>query len=421
MANTHQVTIGHLSFTSPGNLTYSGTGSDRLYSINGTLAHTQNSGPLDLSENLYIRDELISMANYDYVYPFSYTGETTMSGYVKIESADITVDRFAGAGIKYAISLKWLGNPGEIRFESQFSGALLDNDHSITSTTSQFFAVPDQAYSVHIPTVGTGTTPNVETRIASYGSGTVNLNYFSGAGIRTDNIEFECNPIDYLKGAVKVSTNGKVRNGLLSPNDNVDQAVIENGLVKFELTNSNTESRFTISLWESDDWRSVKEFAVSKGTSQTEWLGWNTVQIIKNYAECATLRFTSQANNDGSGRLTFDVSLRRGSRYFSLIIHSYGNADEIRIQRTTTESCSAGTGYIVSSTNDSEGNFFILGSPNTFSQDLTEGGIYLTATQMKAFIGYCLNGTSAAGENTPDKMRDAYFDYIYEHVRVIRS
>lgn len=420
MANTHQVTIGHLSFTSPGNIVYSGTGNDRTYSITGTLAHT-SSNKLDLTENLYIRDELMSMANYDHVYPFTYTGETTMKGYVKVESADITVDRFAGAGMKYSISLQWLGNPGEIRFESQFSGALLDNNHSVTSTDSQFFAAPVGAYSVHIPAVGTGTSPATETRTASYGDGTVDLTYFSGSNLRNNNIEFECNPADYLKGAVKVSTNGKVRNGLYSPNDNVDQTVIENGLVKMALTNSNTQSRFTISLWEDDAWRSEKEFKVAKGSSQTEWDGWKTVTIIKNYGECVTVRFTSQANTDGSGRLVFDVSLRRGSRFFSLVVSSYGTADEIHIERTTTEAATAGTGYIVSSTNDSEGNHFILGSPNTHSTNLTDGGIYLTATQMKAFIGYVYEGTSASGQNTADNVRDAYLDFVYEYVRTIRA
>ena len=420
MANLHQVTIGHLSFTSPSNLNFATDPTSRTFSLSGTIAHTDGF-QLDLDEVKYIRDELSSMANYGIFYPLTYTGDSSLKGYCKIESASVDITRYGGAGVKYNISGKWLGNPGEIRFESQFSGALLDNDHSVTSTTSQFFAVPSQAFSVHIPAVGTGTTPNVEQRIASYGTGTTTLNYFSSSNIRADNVEFECNPIDYLKGAVKISTNGKVRNGLLSPNDNVDQTVIENGLVKMELTESNTESRFTIYVWENDDWRSAKEFAVSKGTSKTEWDGWNTVNIIKNYAECGTVRFTSQANTDGSGRLTFDVSLRRGSRYFSLIINSYGNADEIRIQRTATEASSSGTGYIVSSTNDSEGNFFILGSPNTFSSDLTEGGIYLTATQMKAFVGFCLDGTSAAGENTPDNMRDSYFDYLYEHVRSIKS
>ena len=44
MANTHQVTIGHLSFTSPGNLSYSGGADGRTYSINGTLAHTSATG-----------------------------------------------------------------------------------------------------------------------------------------------------------------------------------------------------------------------------------------------------------------------------------------------------------------------------------------------------------------------------------------
>lgn len=420
MANEHQVTIGHLSFTSPGSLSYSGGPENRTIIIDGTLAHTTSNG-LDVGQNKYIRDELISMSKYPIVYPFTYTGDTTVRGYVKIDTADITVDRFGGAGMKYNLALNYLGNPGEMRFESQFSGALLDNDHSITSSSSQFFAPPAGAYSVHIPDVGTGTAPAVEDRIASYGDSTVTLKYFSGSSIRPDNAEFECNPEDYLKGACKVSTNGKVRCGLLSTNDNVDQTVIENGLVKMEFTNSNTESRFTTYVWDSDDWRSSKEYKIAKGTSKTEWDGWNTVQIIKNYPECVTVRFTAQADTDGTGRLVFDVSLRRGSRYFSLIINSYGVADEIHIERTTTEASSAGTGYIVSSTNDSEGNFFILGSPNTFSTNLTDGGIYLTATQMKAFVGYCFDGTSAAGQNTADSMRDAYFDYIYEHVRSIKT
>ena len=420
MANSHQVTIGHLSFTSPGSLTYNASASGRSYTLSGILAHTNTSG-IDIDENKYIRDELMSMAAYDIVYPFTYTGDITMSGYVKVDSADVSVSRFGGTGMTYNVGLQWLGNPGEIRFESQFSGALIDNDHSVSSTSSQFFCAPAESFSVHIPSVGTGSSPAQEDRIASYNNGTTTLKYFSGSNIRSNNIEFECNPADYLKGACKVSTNGKVRNGLYSTNLNVDQAVLENGLVKIQFTNSNTESRFTTYLWETDDWRSAKEYKVAKGTSKTEWDGWNTVQIIKNYPECATLRFTSQANTNGSGRLTFDVSLRRGSRYFSLVISSYGTADEIHIQRTSTEASSAGTGYITSSTNDSEGNYFILGSPDTFSSNLTDGGIYLTATQMKAFVGYVLNGSSAAGQNTADNMRDAYLDFIYEHVRSIRA
>lgn len=418
MANT--VTIGRLTFTSPGNLTYTGGGSERNYTLAGVIVPTDSDG-LDLTEAKYIRDELISMANYDIVYPFTYAGDTTISAYVKVESADVTINRYAGAGIAYNVSLKFLGNPGEIRFESQFSGGILDNDHSITSTDSQFFAPPVGAYSIHIPGVGTGNAPAQEDRIASYGDSTATLKYFSNDNLRSSNIEFECNPEDYLKGACEISTNGKVRCGIYSPNTNVDQTVISNGLVKMALTNSNTESRFTTSLWDSDGWRSDKEFAISKGSSETEWDGWNTVQIIKNYPECATVRFTANSNTDGTGRLTFDVSLRRGSRFFSLIVHSYGTADRITIKRTTTEASTSATGYIVSTSDDSEGNYYVLGSPNTFTADTTDGGIYLTATQMKAFVGYALDGSSASGENTPDNIRDSYLDYVYEYVRSIKS
>ena len=188
-----------------------------------------------------------------------------------------------------------------------------------------------------------------------------------------------------------------------------------------ELINDNTQSRFTTYVWDRDDWRSSKEYKIAKGTSKTEWDGWNTVQIIKNYPECVTVRFTANANTDGTGRLTFDVSLRRGARFFSLIVNSYGTADQIAIKRTTAEASTSATGYVVSTSNDSEGNYFVLGSPNTFTADTTNGGISLTATKMKAFVGYALDGSSAAGENTPDNVRDSYLDYIYEYVRSIKS
>ena len=66
------------------------------------------------------------MSNSDYFYPFSYTGDTTIKGYVKVESANIDVTRYGGTGFAYNVTLKWLGNPGEMRFESQFSGALIE-------------------------------------------------------------------------------------------------------------------------------------------------------------------------------------------------------------------------------------------------------------------------------------------------------
>ena len=51
MANTHQVTIGHLSFTSPGQISYTGGGTERSYTISGVLAHTNSATGLNLDEN----------------------------------------------------------------------------------------------------------------------------------------------------------------------------------------------------------------------------------------------------------------------------------------------------------------------------------------------------------------------------------
>jgi hypothetical protein len=55
MANDHQVTIGHLSFTSPQSLSHSAMDGTRDLTISGILAHTNATG-LDVEEVYLVYD-----------------------------------------------------------------------------------------------------------------------------------------------------------------------------------------------------------------------------------------------------------------------------------------------------------------------------------------------------------------------------
>ena len=139
MANT--VTIGRLSFTSPATLSDSKSGTSHEFTITGKFV-TET-----LAEVKYLRDELLAKANGYYIVPFTWEGDDTVSGYVKVTSASVNTQRVNIGGYDYSISMEFLGNIGEVELESQFSGALLENDHSITSTTKQFYAPPTNHYS----------------------------------------------------------------------------------------------------------------------------------------------------------------------------------------------------------------------------------------------------------------------------------
>ena len=46
----------------------------------------------------------------------------------------VNTNRVIIGGYQYSIELEFLGNMGEVEFESQMTGGLIQNDHSITSS-----------------------------------------------------------------------------------------------------------------------------------------------------------------------------------------------------------------------------------------------------------------------------------------------
>ena len=411
MANT--ITIGRLTFTSPATLSDSRSGNNHNLNITGKLA------PDTLDEAKYLRDELLSCANGYYVVPFIWQGDTSVSGYVRVVGASVNTERVISGGYNYSIELEFLGNMGEVEFESQMTGGFISNDHSLSSSTSQFYAGPVDSFSHEHSSL-----PSTFTRVGEDGNTIIRF----GSSIRNTNAKFLVDPADSYKNACEVFTDGiddvnRIRCGMESPNNSPSSTKIQNGLVQMTFVNNTAQSRFIIKSYDTNGYKSSTEFAVSRGASATEWQGWRSVQILKNDPEMVTVRLGSYYEaSTKDKRLTFDVSLRRGARHFSIVATQFSSA-QFNIRPTTTTAYTDNTSYGITTSNDIDGNKIILGSPQNFDVDTTNGGINSTANTatLKAFLGYEFNGSSATSEDAATKVRDQYLDNIVEVVRLVKS
>lgn len=422
MAN--QVHIGRLSLTSPSGLDIGGGAGDRQLSISGKLAET------NLATAKYARDELISMAQSGVYVPFRYDGDSTLDGFVYVTDSSVDIARYTLGGINYQISMEYLGKVGEVVKESVMTGKLIDNSHSITSTTNQFHVPPANHYNYfheNDPTDGTRVAGDLTTTATG---DTVTMRIKTANNLRGKNAQYHVNPSDFYKGGVMITTDSKIRCGNNSPNVPAG-AIIENGLLKITVGSTNNQSRITTRLWDTNSYASEQEWAIHRGTPSgqlaTEYQGWKTIQILRNTPELGIIRLTSNYQTSGQDRLTLDIALRRGAHHASVILNQSPKTSRLNISTSSAPSSSAasGTGYIKAGAVDTDGNKWLLGSPQTFTTDAAKGLIYPTTggTQLKAFIGYeyYQSGGSVNGADTGDSVRDQYLDNVSEYCKVVRA
>lgn len=422
----HQVHIGRLSLTSPSGISIAGIDGNRAYRIQGKLAET------NMDTVKYVRDELIAMSESKSYVPFRYDGDSTLDGYVYITDSSVDIQRYTRSGFNYNVNMEYLGKVGEVVKESVLTGKLIDNSHSITSSTNQFHVPPGNHYNYfheNDPTDGTRVAGDLTTTSTS---DTVTMRLKTGNNLRGKNAQYHINPSDFYKGAVRITTDSKIRCGHNSPNVTAG-AVLENGLLKITVGSTNNQSRIITRMWDTTSYGSEQEWAIHRGTPSsgsqlaTEYRGWQTIQILRNTPELGIIRLTSYYQASGQDRLTVDIALRRGAHHASIIMNQSPKTSRLNFSTSAAPSSSAasGTGYIKAGAVDTDGNKWLLGCPQTFTTDAARGLIYPTTggSQLKTFIGYeyYQSGGSVNGADTGDSVRDQYLDNVSEYCKVVKA
>lgn len=395
------LTLGRLTITSPASLSVDEA---------GTLNFSGRLNNSSIDDMKYLRDELTGLASMGEVIPFSYTGDTTLNGYCQILGATVSMNKISFGGFGYRISVNQLGDENNIKFESRFSGAVLDNNFGISSTTNgQFHGLPIGHYNYDAEQ-----TFNTVTRTAD--DGTQYIRY--GSTLKSGSAFWTVDQADFYKGSAKVVVGDKVRTSLFVQSSITD-SYITNGIVKISFGEGASQSRFTTSIYSGSAFGTSKEYKIESGSSLAEFRGWKTLSILRNSPEQVVVRLTSYYNANGSGLLTADFSLRRGAHHATILFTQW-TAANMKISLTTTE---AGTQdsdekFIQS---DASGTRYLLGSANTVTFDETNGAMSKSSTEkLRVMVGYVLDGSSATSFNTASSVYDQYIDSAYEIVKAVK-
>ena len=418
MANT--MTLGRVTFTSPRGIKESSVQSsnlnnlDRSFSFNGSLCEDT------IAATKKLRDEMISMGNSDLILPITYEGDATLAGYGKITSMDVSPISLATGYFSYSIGFEMKGRPSEMIFESNMSGALLTNSHSITTNSTTYapwHAVPVTTYNYKNDSL-----PTPLVRSTEDGS----VTFFYDADLRDFGSNWIVDPANFYKGAAKITMDSTIKSGYLTSNTPTG-VELSNGIVKITSGSTTDQSRFSISFYDNGSYTSTREIEISSGSSLTQWNVWKTVQILRNEPQEVVVRFVTYSDDThGDGRLTVDISLKRGAHHASMVISEAGtstrSADTRKnLRMVTSNAMSAGTGYLVETSADTSGQKFMMGSPQGFTAVASSRLIHLASSQVKTFLGYVYNASSPATHNTADAVRDQYLEGLYENIRLVRA
>tara|TARA_B100001996_G_scaffold382116_1_gene373100 strand:- start:418 stop:1770 length:1353 start_codon:yes stop_codon:yes gene_type:complete len=448
----YQVHFGRLSFTSPSQLTISAAPDGKSFSVTGQFGGVENT----LEHLKYLRDELSSLAYCEEIIPFKYDGDSTLNSYVRINSATVTTSRYSIAGFAYSVDMEMIGREGDVMFESRLTGALLENNHSITSTTEQFHSPPGNHYAFLNPSASTSSVRTAADLTTTNATDTCSLYIKQGGSLRNNNSVYSVDIDDYYKGACRIiwgTHSEKTNGGVTSTADSVrhgkhagvwtvgEKLVIENGIIKMELGTSSTQAKFKTYIWDETAYATEQEWAFSHDTPTgsdhlgDEFLGWRRVQILTNKPEIVVVRCTTYKGTHRNQRLVVDFTLRRGSHFVSMIANQYTSGTKLNISlasapSTNASSSNIASGYLVDGTSSPEdNNSWILGSPHqlvTTSTIVNRGMIQKSGSGslFSAMIGYILrDGTTGnpLGHNDADSVFKQYIDNVNENQRIIKA
>lgn len=328
--------------------------------------------------------------------PVVFTDKTDLNGYYVVVDVSVSQVNWNGemSTVGWTIDLMRIGTDTEIDIESRLTGGTRVNSFSATGVR---WHAPAQATYQYFSAAGN--SPSVVSRTSADGAMSVYYSLPSPCIPR-----WGCAVGSYLGGRARfLDSNLIERTGIQFPTTaagwtlhnafvRVTPLVVGTGVLSIDA--------YTGGAWQTKNWD-----LQYGGSSLGQPL---TVSVLRNEPEIVVLRLLW---NTTSGRVTADLTLRRGSRFVEFYVQAQ-NSGTIKIVRGTAEAGSNGGAgeYVSAAANDSAGNRYIVGSALTSTQDLANGGISKAATTtLDAFVGVIAGGSGAVAG---DQGADLYSQYL---------
>lgn len=398
------VQLGRTALRETFTVTEGSTGGDRTLDLDG-----QESNPPLTRAVLVARHDNVEALEKDIPIAVTWTDKPERNGYYAVKSSGAVLRELVGDMVTstWKVALTRLGAASEVDLQSRLTGAVRANDFSLTGETW------------HAPPIGhttyyTGATnPTLMTRAGADGTMTVYRGIPTGASPR-----WGCDPTTYLTGRVRIN-NTAAATGSGFELEGIGQPVpvaawtLGNALVNITPTASagvlDVQS-YTAGAWHSKRWN------ITVGGSNVA--AWDSATMLRNDVEQCVLRLTAPRS---PGRVTLDLTLRRGSRFVEGYLQS-GAASTLAVYLATAESNTnaAASGYVVATGDDAAGNRAAAGSARTFTAHANLGVSKATTATLDFWLGVVAGGGSAASGDAATDLRNQYTGCLAEATYIAR-
>lgn len=352
-------------------------------------------------------------------------GDPSAAGYYRFvdfnASTDVDLSPANGvAVVAWSAALVRLPVGAQVgQYDCAYQGGLRVNNHTIdTSATRPWVTLPPGAGSA----IGLGGL--TVTNIAAADGTTVR--HLDGGTSGTRNKFFGPGRYGYLLppdtatgGACSIEISGHRTVGRQVPNDPADW-VISNEISRVR---PGASGALIFGWHDGSQWDEIS-FTLTSGTSGPPWTALAAdpigIAVNRDSPECVSIKLRYPILTHYG--YTLDLTLRRGARYVEGYMQTGDAVGTWGIRRSTTEAATALTGGIRATSNDPNGNRFILAVSNSATNDLTNGGVRRSAStqsEMTFMVGCEVSGSSAADPLDAQTLLYAYYSPVDTQARVV--
>lgn len=373
------------------------------------LSGQESSPPTTVPMVAFLHEQITSLQK-GIVVPVTFRDKAELDGYYTIDNAssEITDHQSEVTKADWTIDLLKCGAHTEVDLQSRLTGAVRANDFSQSGERWHAPAIGHYSYF-------TGATDVTSSVSRTSADGTIVVYRSIPANVHP---RWGCTPANYVGGRVRLTDTYLVASeneieGCCHKLSTTGWAV-SNGLVNVTATAS--AGIIDVQSYSGGAYRSN---LIRLQRNGVDLQAWQSVSIIRNTFEQVIIRLTANIVS-APGRVTLDLNLRRGSRFVEGYLQS-SSSTTLKVVCATATATTAGTGYVVKTTNDANGNRPIIGSARTHTADNTNGGISkASVTALDFYVGAVISATSPASGDAATDLQNQYIGTLPESTYYVK-
>lgn len=373
---------------------------DPVPDSDGTITLSgQESFPPQPERDVLAAHHSVTALSDQQVVPVVFTDKAELTGFYVVNSGKSAIERFdLIVSATWQLTMSALGSERAVEFESRVPSIARSTELAGPPTSSLWHAPPSGFTSYY-----TGATVPTGSVVRSSADGPVTA--FTGLPVGISP-RWTVPAASYLLGASRVLLDGSRIAGTFTPSFGTWE--LNNGIVRLTPAGAG----FAVQCWGGASWESLKTWTPTVGG--VALTGTPELTILRNDPEETILRLSWVSN---PGRVTVDLSLRRGARFVTGVMKRHASAT-IGLVMSTAEAATAFTGGLKATAADVDGNRYVIGSSRTITTTTGTASIAKAASSLDFFIGHEFSSAPVSGDAASDLLSQ-YLGTVGDRTRAV--